>query len=71
MPVLALLGLGSSAAGAFVQGARPYLIPVTVALLGVAFFYAYVRRPSTRNKVLAWIATVVSAASIAYGLLAH
>lgn len=40
-------------------------------MLAASFFYAYVRRPSTRNKVVAWLAAAVSAAAVAASFIVH
>jgi hypothetical protein len=36
------------------------LLGLAVLLLGTAFFFAYVRRPTRRNKVIAWASAFVT-----------
>ena len=75
LPVaVAFLGVGSAAAGAIFEPYRPYMIALTVGLLGYAFYRAY--RPERcpegkicevpdarrRERVLLWI--VSAAASV-------
>jgi len=40
-------------------------------MLAVSFYYAYVRRPSRRNKVIAWAAAVVSGGAMLAGVFLH
>ena len=55
----------------FVEGFRPYLIAITFAFLGVAFFFAYRKRPGADasskpstvvrlNRAMLWTVTVVA-----------
>ncbi|MBI3952194.1 MAG: copper ion binding protein [Acidobacteria bacterium] len=70
--VAALLGLGSFGAAALFEAWRPYLVGVTFALLGAAFYFMYRKREVACadgtckvssaprwNKVSLWVATVV------------
>ena len=53
--------------GAGLKSARPFMIAFTAAMLAASFFYAYVRRPSRRNKTIAWLAAAVSVGAIIAG----
>jgi hypothetical protein len=44
-----------------VEQIRPYLLGVSLVLLGVAFYLAYVRRPSRRNRLIAWGSAALTA----------
>ena len=73
-PLVAVgLGLGAFGAAAFFESLRPYLLVVTVALLGTAFYLTYrkqsqeqcpdgtcaVAPPQKSQKLALWLATVI------------
>lgn len=81
LPVaVVLLGLGSAALGAFFEPFRPYLIGLTFAFLGFAFYQAYKPvkaecgpgqacvTPENRHtqRIILWIVTVVVAVLITF-----
>ena len=69
--LLALMGLGGAAFAMRLAPSRPYLLGMTVLLLGTAFFFVY-RRPacdgSSRRglKIVLWLATALVAALLAF-----
>ncbi len=71
-PLVAVgLGLGAFGAAAFFESVRPYLLVVTVGLLGAAFYLTYRKKPEEkceegvcavapkRQGLALWIATMV------------
>lgn len=82
-PVLvALVGIGSIGAFAVFENYRPYLIGITVVLLGVAFYLVYKNREvkcedgtckiedaGKWNKIGVWSATILAVAAIAFPYL--
>lgn len=80
--VLALLGVGSIGLFSTLEPYRPYLIGLTVVLIGFAFYLTYRKREvicedgtcriegaSKWNKVAVWLVTVAAAAAIAFPYL--
>lgn len=77
--VVALIGVGSIGAFAVFEAYRPYLIGITVVLLGLAFYLTYRKREvvcedgsckiesaSKWNKLTVWLATALAAVAIAF-----
>ncbi len=62
--------MGSAGAGALVERLRIHLLVVTAGLLAVSLFYAFVRRPTRRNKIVA-VTSVVVAVAATIGALAR
>lgn len=61
--------MGTAGAGALVERLRIPLLVVTAALLAVSLYYAFVRRPTKRNKIVAATSVIVAAAATAWTLL--
>lgn len=81
LPVaVAVLGVGSAALGAFLEPFRPYLIGLTFAFLGFAYYQAYkpvkaecapgqacaISENRHTQRILLWIVTVAAAALITF-----
>jgi copper chaperone CopZ len=77
--VVALIGVGSIGAFSAFEAYRPYLIGVTVAVLGLAFYLTYRKREvkcangsctaesaGKWNKISVWAATVIAAVALAF-----
>ncbi len=77
--VVALIGVGSIGAFSAFEAYRPYLVGITVAILGLAFYLTYRKREvkcedgsctvesaSRWNKISVWGATVIAAVAIAF-----
>jgi copper chaperone CopZ len=77
--VVALIGIGSIGAFAAFEAYRPYLVGVTVLLLGLAFYLAYRKREvmcedgsckiesaGKWNKLTVWLAAALAAVAIAF-----
>ena len=77
--ILAVLGVSSITAFAFLEAYRPYLIGFTITLVGIAFFFTYrkrevkcedgtcrVVRASLWNKIGTWTATLIAVGAIAF-----
>ena len=78
--VVAFAGVGSAALGALFEPYRPYLIAVTVLLLGFAFYRAYkpqetecapgatcaVPENRRQQRILLWIVTAVALALLTF-----
>jgi hypothetical protein len=60
--MVTLLGLGSSAVGAALEEIRPLMLAAMLLFIGIAFYYAYIRRPSRRSKITAWLGLAISGA---------
>lgn len=74
-PILfAILGVSSAGALTKMEPYRPYLTVLTIFLLGAAFYYTYMKKPSNEcaadsfcanpksdmwNKIILWFATVL------------
>lgn len=80
--VVALIGVGSIGAFAVFEPYRPYLIGVTVVLLGLAFYLTYRKREvicedgtckmesaSKWNKLTVWFAAILAGVAIAFPYL--
>lgn len=75
---VALLGVGSAAVAARFEPLRPYLLVVTAALVGFAFYRAYrpvacapseacaVPASRRRHRLLLWIVSVVALVLVAF-----
>jgi copper chaperone CopZ len=77
--VVALIGVGSIGAFSAFEAYRPYLVGITVAILGLAFYLTYRKREvkcedgsctvesaGKWNKVSVWGATVIAAVALAF-----
>lgn len=77
--VVALIGVGSIGAFSAFETYRPYLVGITVAILGLAFYLTYRKREvkcedgsctvesaGKWNKISVWSATLVAAVAIAF-----
>lgn len=78
--ILTILGIGGAASALVLAPYRPYLIVITVVLLGAAFYITYRRRAracapgeaceipaaNRTGKVLLWVATVLILLAIAF-----
>lgn len=77
--VVALIGVGSIGAFSVFEAYRPYLIGLTVAILGLAFYLTYRKREvkceddtckvesaGKWNKVAVWFVTFIAAVAIAF-----
>jgi copper chaperone CopZ len=80
--VVALIGVGSIGAFSVIESYRPYLIGLTVAILGLAFYLTYRKRMvacedgsckiesgGKWNKIAVWAATFLAAIAIAFPYL--
>ena len=80
--MLALVGVSGVAALSVFEVYRPYLVGLTIVLIGIAFFFTYRKRevkcadgtckvesPSLWNKIGVWSATVIAASAIAFPYL--
>lgn len=80
--LIALVGIGSIGAFTVFESSRPYLIGITVILLGIAFYLVYKRREvkcedgtckiedaGKWNKIGVWSATFLAVVSIAFPYL--
>jgi hypothetical protein len=63
--VVSLLGLGSAAAGGWLHRLHYPLLGLSILLVGVAFHFAYVRRPSRRSRLIAWGAALFTGTILA------
>jgi mercuric ion transport protein len=79
LPVaVAVLGIGSAAAGAKLEPLRPYFVGLTVVLLGYAFYQAYrprecelgeacaIPESRRRSRILLWGVTLVAVLLLAF-----
>ena len=62
---MSLLGLGSAAASGWLDRLHYPLLGLSILLVGVAFYFAYVRRPSRRNRILAWSSALMTSVILA------
>jgi hypothetical protein len=58
--VVSLLGLGSAAVSGWLDRLKTPLLILSIALVCVSLFIAHVRRPSRRNKIVAWASAAVT-----------
>src|SRR5258707_9365525 len=77
--VLALAGVGGVAAFSVFEAYRPYLVGLTIVLIGIAFFFTYRKREmqcedgtckiqsaGRWNKIGVWCATFIAVSALAF-----